>query len=421
MRYAIVGEHLPHSHSPEIHKLLGNPDYTLCELEKDALVPFMRARDFDGVNVTIPYKQDVMPLCDFLDGEALRIGAVNTVANYKGSLFGFNTDFDGFLFLCRRAGIPLDKKHVVILGGGGTSKTARAAAEACGARKVTIVSRKGSVNYKNLQNTCADAEILINTTPVGMFPNITACPLDLAKLPALTGVIDVIYNPLRTRLVLEAEKRGIPCAGGLAMLVAQAAYADSYFRGQKHSENEIAAVLATMLQSLSNLVLIGMPGCGKSTVGKILAEKTGRPLYDLDLILEKRTGMSAGEIIRTRGEQYFRDLETEICLETSEKGGCIIACGGGTVLRAENRDALRQNGCIIYLQRALCKLATDGRPLSSSAEILKQMYVDRAPIYEALADITIPECSSANESAAKTLSAFKEKKGTGAKYETSGD
>ena len=409
MRYAIVGAHLPHSHSPKIHKLLGNPDYTLCELKKDALVPFMRARDFDGVNVTIPYKQDVMPLCDFLDGEALRIGAVNTVANYKGSLFGFNTDFDGFLFLCRRAGISLDKKHVVVLGGGGTSKTARAAAAACGARKVTVVSRKGSVNYENLQNMCADAEILINTTPVGMFPNLTACPLDLSKLPALTGVIDVIYNPLRTRLVLEAEKRGIPCAGGLAMLVAQAAYADGYFRGQKHSETEISAVLATMLQSLSNLVLIGMPGCGKSTVGKILAEKTGRPLYDLDLILEKRAGMPAGEVIRTRGEQYFRDLETEICLETAERGGCIIACGGGTVLRAENRDALRQNGCIVYLRRALCNLATDGRPLSSSAEILKQMYAERAPIYEALADIIIPECGSANESAAKALSAFKER------------
>ncbi len=409
MRYAIVGEHLPHSHSPKIHKLLGNPDYTLRELEKDALIPFMLARDFDGVNVTIPYKQDVMPLCDFLDGEALRIGAVNTVANYKGRLFGFNTDFDGFLFLCRRAGISLDKKHVVILGGGGTSKTARAAAEARGARQITVVSRKGNVNYENLQNTCANAEILINTTPVGMFPNITACPLDLSKLPALSGVIDVIYNPLRTRLVLEAEKRGIPCAGGLAMLVAQAAYADGYFRGQKHSETKINAVLATMLQSLSNLVLIGMPGCGKSTVGKILAEKTGRPLYDLDLILAKRADMPAGEVIRTRGERYFRDLETEICLEISAKGGCIIACGGGTILRAENRISLQQNGCIVYLRRALGNLATNGRPLSSSAETLARMYAERAPIYETLADIIIPECDSANKSAAKTLTAFMER------------
>lgn len=409
MRYAIVGERLPHSHSPKIHALLGNPDYGLCELAPDALAPFMRARDFEGVNVTIPYKQDVMPLCDFLDGAAMRIGAVNTVANYDGCLFGFNTDFDGFRFLCRRAGIELYGKHTVILGGGGTSKTARAAAEAGGARKITIVSRKGSVNYENFHKTCADAEILINTTPSGMYPDIQARPLDLSQLPALSGVVDVIYNPLRTRLVLDALQRGIPAAGGLPMLVAQAAYADTYFRGQKHSEAEIDAVLAAMLKSLSNIVLIGMPGCGKSTVGNILSEKTGRPLYDLDLLIAERVGMSAAEIIRTRGEAHFRDLETDICTEISAKSNCIIACGGGTVLRPENLDALRQNGCIVYLKRALDALATDGRPLSSSADALRQMYEKRRPIYEAAADIIVPECASADEGAARTLAAFKER------------
>ena len=275
---------------------------------------------------------------------------------------------------CAAAGIELYGKHTVILGGGGTSKTACAAAEAGGARKITIISRKGSVNYKNLHKTCADAEILINTTPVGMYPDIQARPLDLSQMPALLGVVDVIYNPLRTRLVLDALQRGIPAAGGLPMLVAQAAYADAYFRGQKHSEAEIDAVLAAMHQSLSNIVLIGMPGCGKSTVGSILSEKTGRPLYDLDLLIAERAGMSAAEIIRTRGEAHFRDLETDICIEISAKSNCIIACGGGTVLRPENRNALRQNGCIVYLKRALDALATDGRPLSSSADALRKMY-----------------------------------------------
>ena len=347
MNYGLLGEHLPHSHSPQIHARLGNPDYVLFEKEPQAVAPFLAAREFCGINVTIPYKKAVMPLCDVLDARAVEIGAVNTVVNCDGKLFGTNTDFDGFVFLCNRAGIDMRGKRVIVLGSGGTSHTACAAARHLGAASVRVCGRALPLNYENLYTDAADAEILINTTPVGMFPHIDACPVDLDRLPQLSGVVDVVYNPLRTRLVCEAEARGIPACGGLTMLVAQAAFADTYFRVKRHTGGAIAALAAEMEKRLSNLVLIGMPGCGKSAAGKLLAKLTGRTLYDLDVCITERAGMSIPDIFATHGEGYFRDLESAVTKEIAAKSGCIIACGGGTVLRAENRMALHQNGIAV--------------------------------------------------------------------------
>ncbi len=405
-KYFLIGNPLGHSHSPRVHGALGNPNYELHALEPSELNTFFAERSFAGVNVTIPYKQAVMPLCDALDGAAVEIGAVNTVVNCGGRLFGCNTDVDGFLFLCRQAHISFEGKKVLILGSGGTSKTARFAAKRLGAREIVVVSRGGEVNYDNVQSLHGDAEILVNTTPVGMYPNTGVSPISLDGFDKLAGVVDVVYNPLRTALVLDAERRGIPAAGGLSMLVAQAAAADTLFRGKKHTDGEIARVAEALRRELANIVLVGMPGCGKSTVGKILAEKTGRPLCDIDALITERAGMPIPEIFETHGEAYFRDLEAEVTKEICASGGQIIACGGGTVLRAENRDALRQNGFVLYLHRATEKLARGGRPLSAGDGAVEKLYGERHAIYEACADAEIPDSNSVSASAARALAAF---------------
>lgn len=403
MNYGLLGEHLPHSHSPMIHRMLGNSNYTLFEKSPEEVAAFLAAREFDGINVTIPYKQAVMPLCDVLDGAAIEIGAVNTIVNCGGKLFGMNTDFDGLIFLCNRAGISLAGKRVVVLGSGGTSHTAVAAARKMGASSVRVCSRSGELHYGNLYTEAADTEILIHTTPVGMYPNNDGLVVDLALLPNLSGVVDVVYNPLRTRLVSQARSLGIPAVGGLAMLCAQAAFADRAFRGEQHSGAEIVKIAADLEKRLSNLVLIGMPGCGKSAVGKTLAHMTGRKLYDLDLCIEARAGKTIPEIFAEEGEARFRDMETEVTREISAKSGCIIACGGGTVLRAENRAALQQNGIVAYIKRPLSALARGGRPLSAGDGALERLYAERAPIYEAFADVQIEPCATVGECANQIL------------------
>ena len=403
MNYGLLGEHLPHSHSPRIHAMLGNPDYALFEKEPAEVADFLAARQFRGINVTIPYKQTVMPLCDVLDGKAIDIGAVNTVVNCDGKLFGTNTDFDGFIFMCNRAGIDLRGKNVVILGSGGTSHTAYAAAKHLGAASVRVCSRSGALCYDNLYTDAADTEILINTTPVGMYPHIGESPVDLARLPHLAGVVDVVYNPLRTRLICQAESLGIPSAGGLTMLVAQAAFADRYFRGVQHTGTEIVSIVEQLEKRLSNIVLIGMPGCGKTSAGKLLAKLTGRALYDLDKCIVESEGKSIPDIFAAHGEAYFRDLETAVTKEIAAKGGVIIACGGGTVLREENRIALHQNGKVVYIKRELCDLARGGRPLSAGENAVEKLYEVRRPIYEGFADIVIPPCESVGECVNKIL------------------
>ena len=403
MEYFVLGEKLPHTHSPAIHAMLGNPKYGVQELAREDLPALFAAREFRGINVTIPYKQDVMPLCDALDGAAIDIGAVNTVVNCDGKLFGCNTDFDGIIFMCNRAGIVFQNKKVLILGSGGTSKTAVAAAKKLGAREILKVSRTGEINYENVYALHADADIILNTTPVGMFPDNDAHPIELSRFAKLSGVVDVVYNPLKTQLICEAEALGIPCTGGLTMLVAQAAFADRYFRGVQHSGSEIVVITESMRSDLENIVLIGMPGCGKTSTGKLLAKQLGRELFDLDRVITERAGRSIPDIFAEHGEAYFRDLETEVTKDIAKKSGVIIACGGGTVLREENRNALRQNGKIVYIQRDLADLARGGRPLSAGDNAVEKLYDARRPIYESFADVTIPPCETVGACAAAVL------------------
>ena len=414
-KYYLLGEVLGHSHSPRVHAALGNPAYALHPLPPDALEGFFAARDFAGVNVTIPYKQAVMPLCDALDAAAVEIGAVNTVVNCGGRLFGCNTDIDGFLFLCREAKISLAGKKVLVLGSGGTSHTVCAAAKRSGAREVVVVSRTGKVNYDNVRALCGDAEVIVNTTPVGMYPHAGESPLALDGFDRLTGVVDVVYNPLRTALLLDAEQRGIPAAGGLSMLVAQAAAADTLFRGRRHTDGEIGRIAAELRRELKNIVLIGMPGCGKSTVGKCLAAKTGRELVDLDAEIVKRAGMPIPEIFAKFGETHFRDLESAVTQEVCAAGGKIIACGGGTVLREENRAALSSNGYVIYLRRAVSKLARGGRPLSAGDGAVERLYKERRALYAAAADCILPDTDGVQTVAARALAAFRKNGGKPAK------
>ncbi len=397
MKYGLLGEHLPHSHSPKIHGMLGNRNYTLFEKEKNEVADFLAAREFEGINVTIPYKQTVMPLCDVLDGAAVEIGAVNTIVNCDGKLFGCNTDFDGFIFMCNRAGIDMCGKKVLILGSGGTSHTALAAAKKLGAASIEKVSRTGELNYENVYEKAPDAEIIINTTPVGMYPNIDEVPVDLARFKNLSGVIDVVYNPLRTRLICKAQQLGIPCTGGLTMLVAQAAFADRYFRGTLHSGAEIVKTANKVQNGLENIVLIGMPGCGKSTAGKYVAKRLGREFLDIDQLIVKREGKSIPEIFEEHGEAYFRDVESAVTKEISARSGLVIACGGGTVLREENRMALHQSGKIVYIKRSIEQLAKGGRPLSKDDDAVKKLYEVRRPIYEGFADFTIEPCKTVED------------------------
>ena len=408
MKYGLLGEKLPHSHSPKIHEMLGNRGYTLFEKENDEVAEFLKRREFFGINVTIPYKQTVMPLCDVLDGAAIEIGAVNTIVNCGGKLFGCNTDFDGFIFMCNCGGIDMCGKKVLVLGSGGTSHTAVAAAEKLGAAEIIVVSRKGEVNYDNVYNVASDAGIIVNTTPVGMYPNTEGKPIELSRFAKLSGVVDVVYNPLKTRLISEAEELGVPCTGGLLMLVAQAAFADRYFRGVSHSGGKIVGIADKMQKSLQNIVLTGMPGCGKSTVGKNVAKRLEREFYDIDVLIVEREGKPIPKIFEEHGEEYFRDLESEVTKEISKKSGVVIALGGGTALRKENREALRQNGMVFYIMRALNSLAKGGRPLSQGDNAIEKLYEERKHVYESFADAAIESCGTVGQCASKIIKEFYE-------------
>ena len=394
LTYGCIGEHLPHSFSKEIHGQIGGYAYELKELTPEELPAFMAARSFRGINVTIPYKQAVIPFLDEIDETARAIGAVNTVVNRNGKLYGFNTDLDGLTRLIRRIGLDLSGKKVLIPGTGGTSRTAAFAAEKLGAREIHKISRTGrdgSLTYEEALRDHADAEIILNTTPCGMYPEPDAQPLPLEPFHRLEGVADVIYNPLRTRLVLDARSRGIPAEGGLYMLVAQAVRASEHFLDTVYPDDLTDRIYEQILRQKENIVLIGMPGSGKSAVGRILAEKTGRSLADTDQLITEKAGKPIPDIFRENGEPAFRDLETEIIRALSKQGGQIISTGGGAVLRPENVTALRQNGRLFWLDRDPEALVpTDDRPLADTAEKMKQLYRDREPIYRAAADEIIP-------------------------------
>lgn len=389
----LIGRKLGHSYSPQIHRALADYDYRLWELEPEELETFFRRRDFTGVNVTIPYKQAVIPLLDELSETAHAIGAVNTVVCRAGKLFGDNTDFAGMAALIRHIGLSLAGKKVLILGTGGTSKTAMAVARSLGAAEIYRLSRSGrdgALTYEDAIRLHADADVLINTTPGGMYPAVDGCPIDPDSFPQLCGVVDAVYNPLRTNLVLRARSRGIPAEGGLYMLAAQAAYASALFRGCEISQADIDLAYRTVRRAMENIVLIGMPSSGKSTVGRALAERTGKRFVDSDDLVTERIGMSIADYFAAHGEAVFRDREQEAIASIAAVGGQVIATGGGAVLRSENITALRRSGRLVFLDRSPEKLiATADRPLASDREALQRRYAERYDLYCAAADLHI--------------------------------
>lgn len=403
MKYGLIGEKLGHSYSVPIHKAFGTEDFVLCPVAKDKLDEFMRARDFLGINVTIPYKKAVMPYCDEIDEHAVAIGCVNTlVVGDDGKLRGYNTDFSGFELMAQTAGIEFEGKKVVILGTGGTSLTATAVAKHHGAREIVHVSRSGEVNYENVYTLCADADIIVNTTPVGMYPLCGEAPVELSRFAKLCGVLDVVYNPRRTALMLEAERLGIPHGDGLLMLVQQAKLADEMYQRRSIPDSDTFRVCAEVSRSIENIVLIGMPGCGKSSIGALLAEKLGREIADTDDYIVEHAGMSIPDIFEKYGEAHFRSLEREAVRELGAKSGLVIATGGGAPKDERNHAPLRQNGRVYHINRDVASLATDGRPLSTSQEALVKMQVEREPFYAALRDVRV-ENSGTIESAAEII------------------
>ena len=397
--YGLLGRKLGHSWSVPIHQALGCEDYRLIELEPEALGDFLRREDIGGLNVTIPYKRDVMAFCDVIDEGAKAIGSVNTLVRRGGKLYGYNTDIDGFLYMLRRARISLMGKKVVVLGSGGASLTAQAAAKREGAREIVVVSRTGPDNYENLPQRHGDAETLVNTTPVGMWPDMTCRPVDLSAFPDMEAVADVIYNPGRTGLLLQAEEGGLRRTGGLSMLVAQAKRAEELFFDKAIPDGETENIVAQLWQDRTNLVLVGMPGCGKTTVGRELARLSSKPFVDLDEEIVRRAGKSIPDIFREEGEAAFRELEAQVLADVCARSGQVIATGGGAVLRTENRTAMRRTGRVYFLRRGLEELPTDGRPLSQKGS-LEEMYRVRKPLYSAAADAVIDNSVALEETAA---------------------
>lgn len=393
MKYGLIGEHLTHSYSCDIHAQIADYEYELCELRPEEVGPFLEKRDFCAINVTIPYKQTVMPYLDEISETAQRIGAVNTIVNRGGVLYGDNTDFAGMRALSENIGLSLAGKKVLILGTGGASKTAQALAKFMGAEEYYCVSRfgrDGSITYERAIADHADAQVIINATPVGMFPRSAGRPIDISAFPALEGVLDAIYNPLRTNLVLDAQERGLPAAGGLYMLSAQAVHASAVFRGIEVDPKLIDKAYKSVKTAKQNIVLVGMPSSGKTTVGSILAEKMGLELADTDEYIVKKIGMPIADYFAKYGEAEFRKIEKETIAELSGTGGKVIATGGGAVLDKDNIRALKQNGVIVFLDRALNNLvATDDRPLSSERDKLERLYAERYDIYKAYAEVHI--------------------------------
>ena len=393
MQYGCIGEKLSHSFSLEIHEMLASYSYELKELMSTEMERFLSDRSFKGVNVTIPYKEAVIPFLDEVDDVAQRIGAVNTIVNRSGRLIGYNTDFHGLTALFSHARISPEGKKVAILGTGGTSKTACAVVRSLNARKILVVSRTPSgeqIGYEELIKKHNDIEILINTTPCGMYPMCEDSPLSLDGFHALSGVIDAVYNPLTTALVREARARGIPAHGGLYMLVAQAVRASELFLSRPYPEGTTDRIFSLISKAKHNIVLIGMPSSGKSTVGRMLSLSLSRPCIDTDRLFHERFGTSPEDYIREYGEEAFREKESVVCREAAKKTGYVIATGGGVILREENMRAFKQNGCIVFLDRALSDLFPSGnRPLSFDRATLEQRYYERIDKYRRYADIMI--------------------------------
>lgn len=401
MKYGLIGKKLGHSYSPQLHALFGDPDYRLVELAEREVGDFVTKGAFCGLNVTIPYKETVIPFLQDISPEAARIGSVNTIVRDARGLHGYNTDYFGFAALLRRSGIDPAGKKCLVLGSGGSSRTVCTVLTDLGAACVTLISRSGENNYGNLDRH-RDAALLVNTTPVGMYPQNGAAPLSLDGFDALEAVADIIYNPARTALLLEAEKRGIKTAGGLPMLAFQAKYARELFDGAPIPDSRAEDAIAALERQMRSIVLVGMPGCGKSTVGELLAQRLGRPFWDTDALYEQKYGVTPAQAILGGGEPAFRRAESSIVADISRQSGAAISCGGGSVLSAQNRDALRQNSYVIWLQRDPAQLCREDRPLSSGEDALRQLAQQRTPLYRAICDASVSN-DAAPEDAVKSI------------------
>ena len=407
MRAGLLGRKLGHSFSPRIHSFFGDYSYDLFEVEPDALDAFLKGDSFDALNVTIPYKRDVIPYCAELSEAAKQIGSVNTIVHRAdGTLFGDNTDAAGFGAMLDRLSISPAGKKALVLGSGGASLTARHVLTVRGAAEVVVISRSGPDNYENLERH-ADAAILVNTTPVGMYPNNGVSPLDLGRLPKLEAVLDVIYNPARTKLMQDAAARNSPHIGGLLMLVEQARAASERFTGNSIPTERANEVLAALRGETENIILVGMPGSGKTTVGRQLATKTGRQLVDLDDVIVANIGMTIPEYFESHDEPEFRAEETRAIAEICKESGLIIATGGGCITQPRNYDLLHQNGVVLFLQRDLELLSTKGRPLSQRNS-LDEMYTYRLPLYRAFADAEVQSTGVPELTAEKMLEVYHE-------------
>lgn len=407
MKYGLIGEKLTHSYSKTLHSLLADYEYSLLPMTAEELPGFMEKRELGGFNVTIPYKQAVIPYLAEMSDTALEIGSVNTVVRRSdGSLYGDNTDAYGFEQLCRVIDMDVCGRKALVLGSGGTSRTACCVIKKKGGNPV-VISRNGENRYENLF-LHSDAAYLVNTTPVGMYPHGEETPVDLSLLPNLKGVIDVIYNPMRTRLVQQAESMGIPCVGGLKMLVYQAVRASELFTGRKISSQTVQDAEASLRASSMNVVLVGMPGCGKTTVGEQAAKLLKREAVDIDRQIELASGKTIPDIFARDGEAVFRRLEKQIIARYASGTGRILLTGGGAVIDPENRKNLRQNGFVVHLTRDIELLAMDGRPLSKDRETLEKLWQQRRELYQACADCEISNDGTPENCARKIQEAWNE-------------
>lgn len=407
MKFGLIGEKLGHSYSKVLHGYLAEYEYDLLPMPPEDVPAFMQNNTLGGFNVTIPYKQKVIPFLAEMSDTAKEIGSVNTVVRRRdGSYYGDNTDAYGFDMLCKSIGAQFGGKKTVILGSGGTSRTAQCVVRRQGGTPV-VVSRNGENNYENL-HLHRDAEYLINTTPVGMYPKTEAAPVDLQLFPCLKGVVDVIYNPMRTRLVQQAESLGIPAAGGLKMLVYQAVRAAEQFAGRAFSQKEAVKAEAALRASSLNLVLVGMPGCGKTTIGRALAELLQREAVDTDEVIAREAGKTIPEIFAEEGETGFRRREADVIRRYGSEAGRILLTGGGAVIDPENRKALRQNGFVVHITRNLDLLAMDGRPLSKDRAALDRLWQKRQALYADAADMVISNEATPGECAMKIQEAWNE-------------
>ena len=412
MEYGCIGEHLSHSFSKEIHNALTDYDYKIQEIPKENLEEFFIKRDFKAINVTIPYKQAIIPFLDEISEEAKRINAVNTVVNRNGKLYGYNTDFYGLKALIERKGVTLEGKKVLVLGSGGTSNTAVAVAEFMGATEVLKVSRNakdGYITYKDAYSKCNDFQVIINTTPCGMFPNIGDSAIDLSEFASLEAVFDAVYNPLKSKLVCDAENKGVVSSGGLYMLVSQAVYAVEKFIDAPVNEKEIERVYRNLYKNKMNIVLVGMPGSGKTSVGKKLAENLSKSFVDTDDLIIRSQNKPVSQIFSEIGETGFREIEKNEIFSVSSGNNCVIATGGGAILNKDNTEILKENGRIYFINRPLEMLvATDDRPLSSNKADLEKRYNERYSLYLQCVDVVVDGSGTIEEVAKRIEAEFNE-------------